>query len=70
MKAKLEIEITKIEVEGRYYSIDYTSKYKGVTKELRIESDHAWGQEEFLEELKDGTALTLAYVDFCDNHIE
>jgi len=68
MKTSLEIEITNVEVEGRWYTVNYTASYKGKEYKEEINDDHCWEPAEWLEDLTKGGAETMAFCDFTEKH--
>ena len=60
-KLTLEIIIDKIEVDERYYDIDYHYFRNGVKKKGNLNSDYeGWTIKEFKKYLEDGGALKNA----------
>lgn len=68
MKTDLEIEIKKIEVEGKWFTIDYIAKYDGEVYTEEINDDHVWDADEWHEELEGGEAAKMAFRDFIEKH--
>lgn len=65
MKYQIEVEVSKLEVDERYYSFSYKVSVNGKLKDKgRIEDDYENGDtpEEWRETLEDGYALSQAMV--------
>ena len=57
----VEVEITDMKVDGRYYSFHYViTSNSDVQKEGDYESDHVRSEKDMMEILRDGEALRLA----------
>lgn len=69
MELKLKIKVTDIDVDGRWYTINYTATYKGDTYQEEINEDHCHEEEDWLEELEEGYAAEKALQDFVEKYI-
>ena len=62
----IEVTVSNIQVDGRYYSFDYTIAGDGKAYSGSYESDHVWEEKEWLEVLENGHALKQAFEDGLD----
>lgn len=69
IRAKIEIEITNIQVDEFYYSFDYDVLKDGeYLLNGEYQSDHVWGDDRqgFKEVLEEGEALNLVMQQIID----
>lgn len=66
----IEVLVTKIEVDDRYYTINYKYSIDGKTwKKAEVNSDYeSWERDEFEEFLRGGDAVKIALEDVMSEY--
>ena len=66
---EIKVEVLDIDVDGRWYTINYQAHYNGETYTEEINEYHCHEEEDWLEELEGGYAVEKALQDFVEKYL-